>query len=56
MAKEKSSKSVIKECCGTCRHRQYSTMDSGWICMNQKSDSYVDWVDYGYWCEEYERK
>ena len=44
------------ECCGTCEWHQHENISDGWVCVNGDSDYCTDWTDYGFWCEQYEKK
>lgn len=44
-----------KECCGTCRFHRIDD-DGEWICVNEDSEYYTDYTEYGDWCEEHEEK
>ena len=42
-----------KECCGTCGCSCYNR-DEGYMCDNDDSEYYGDYVEYRHSCEEYE--
>lgn len=45
-----------KECCGTCEYCKFDPADDDWVCTNQESESWFEFVPYGYHCDEYEER
>lgn len=46
---------MMEKCCGTCAYAGYD-LEDGYYCGNEESTDYTDFVDYSYWCEEWEEK
>lgn len=42
------------ECCANCTYCKYQSGD--YICTNDMSDAYADYVDYNFCCDEFEGK
>ena len=42
--------------CGTCKYHHFSDVTNEWICMNEESENYADYTEYGDSCEEWEEK
>ena len=45
-----------KRCCGTCIWHKQESIDSGYVCVNDRSDYLSDWTEYEDCCEEWEGK
>ena len=43
-----------KRCCGTCIWHKQESIDSGYVCVNDRSDYLSDWTEYEDCCEEWE--
>lgn len=45
----------MEQYCGTCKY--HCTDDNGeWICVNELSEYYTDYTEYGDWCESHEER
>lgn len=42
------------KCCGTCKYNRYDDIGDGWVCVNDQSEYYADWIGYSDSCEEWE--
>lgn len=45
----------MEKCCGTCAYAEYDPIN-GYVCTNDESYDWADFVDYHYGCEEWEEK
>ena len=45
-----------QEVCGTCRHCRYDPADDDFFCNCEDSDDYMEFVPYGYSCDDWEQK
>ena len=34
------------KCCGTCKYNRYDDIGDGWVCVNDRSEYYADWIEY----------
>lgn len=42
------------KCCGTCKYHHYDDIDDGWVCVNDRSEYFADWIGYSDSCDEWE--
>lgn len=54
MKRSQSRVTENEEICGTCRYHRNDGTD--WVCINQDSEYYSDWTEYGDQCEEWEER
>lgn len=42
------------KCCGTCKYHRYDDIGDDWVCVNDQSEYYADWIEYDDSCDEWE--
>jgi hypothetical protein len=45
-----------RECCATCKWREFENISDGYVCVNSDSEYVADWVENNHVCDQWEGK
>lgn len=44
----------MRQCCGTCRYREYDENGQDYVCVNDESENVADFTGFNDTCDEWE--